>query len=491
MRWNNLYEQFCLFRLYFCKLALNCVFGAMFHDCNCYFMTMTMRCDNEIKNCCNTFNIQQHEINTSLCSMVQPLFKAIIGRAPPFFTQPLLSTTAQRLLSSTFFTQRPSERKVSQPKSFLFFFLRFSPLFTATTTVNCLSNHVANATNAEMPKDKENHSSNNNNNKQVHHYKSNNKDTAHNVNRHNKNHRKNKDIHFLSVVLSIPHPKKLCKHGEDASLQLTRALGVFDGVGSWNDDGIDPGKYTKKLSSLIEAHLYDNEHASISDAVQHAVFSNKLQGSSTICAAEVHGRKLRGLNVGDSALVVMREGREVFATRDQQHEFNYPYQVGYKEHGDLAHAQEFSFDLIEGDVVLLASDGLWDNVYRKDIAHIVRQHVTHPGDVPSLIEFEKEAQRQCNGVLREKSIRKDLSSTYKEVGKIIKKIALHLGTVAYGASQKNNGKTPFAAKARQVGEKWSGGKADDITIVIGMAVSAKDEKYRGRIEAICPNCTTR
>lgn len=302
---------------------------------------------------------------------------------------------------------------------------------------------------------------------------------------------KKDDIHFLSVVLSIPHPDKLCKHGEDASLQLTHALGVFDGVGSWITQGVDSGMYTKKLSALIEENFQGVEQMSISDAVQLAVMSNKLHGTTTVCVAEVYGRKLYGLNVGDSGLVVLREGKEVFSTSDQQHEFNYPYQVGYDQLKDLDLAEKFKYDLLEGDIVLLASDGLWDNVYKKHIESIVRKHVTRPEDAREMEELEgdfEEEVREQRGEVREKSIKTGLSVPNNKIGKAIKKIALELGTTAYIASRRSKGSSPFSKKARLEGWNMPGGKQDDITIIVGAAVSEKDEKYRECIEAICSQC---
>lgn len=303
----------------------------------------------------------------------------------------------------------------------------------------------------------------------------------------------NRDIHFLSVVVSIPHPDKMYKNGEDASLQLTRALGVFDGVGSWNKHGVDPGHYTKELSALVEDNLNGFEHMSISDAVQLAVLHNHLKGSSTICAAEVNGRTLHGLNVGDSGLVVIRDGREIFATNDQQHRFNHPYQVAYKKHNDLNQAQNFNVDLIENDIVVLASDGLWDNVYKRDILSIIQQHITPARDAPSVEYLEKQLIEEIHmkrGEIKQRGLRSELSAPYREFGKLVKKIALQLGTTAYNASQRVEGSSPFSKKARLEGQQRSGGKADDITIVVGAAVSAKDEKYRLCIEAVCSNHTS-
>lgn len=45
----------------------------------------------------------------------------------------------------------------------------------------------------------------------------------------------------------IPHPQKVAKGGEDAYYISSSLLIVADGVGGWNNQGIDPGLYSKFL----------------------------------------------------------------------------------------------------------------------------------------------------------------------------------------------------------------------------------------------------
>ena len=45
----------------------------------------------------------------------------------------------------------------------------------------------------------------------------------------------------------IPHPDKIQKGGEDAIYSDEKILVVADGVGGWNDVGIDPGLYSDEL----------------------------------------------------------------------------------------------------------------------------------------------------------------------------------------------------------------------------------------------------
>lgn len=54
-------------------------------------------------------------------------------------------------------------------------------------------------------------------------------------------------LHFDCAVCVIPHPSKADKGGEDAFFTHPFAIGVSDGVGGWNDAGIDPSLYSRAL----------------------------------------------------------------------------------------------------------------------------------------------------------------------------------------------------------------------------------------------------
>ncbi len=78
--------------------------------------------------------------------------------------------------------------------------------------------------------------------------------------------------------------------------------------------------------------------------------------------------------MGDSGYTVYRRVggvlEEIFHSEDLVHDFNLPYQVGTC--GDDprgAHCE--SHVLYHGDVIVLATDGLWDNVYPKEIKEVV------------------------------------------------------------------------------------------------------------------------
>lgn len=53
----------------------------------------------------------------------------------------------------------------------------------------------------------------------------------------------------------IPHPEKAHRGGEDAFFDSANVLAIADGVGGWNNQGIDPSKYSR---FLCEAYVLIN-----------------------------------------------------------------------------------------------------------------------------------------------------------------------------------------------------------------------------------------
>ncbi len=78
--------------------------------------------------------------------------------------------------------------------------------------------------------------------------------------------------------------------------------------------------------------------------------------------------------MGDSGYMIYRrvghELEEIFHSEDLTHDFNLPYQVGTSgDNPRTAHCD--SHVLYHDDVLVLATDGLWDNVFADEIKETV------------------------------------------------------------------------------------------------------------------------
>merc|ERR1712048_1281754 len=89
------------------------------------------------------------------------------------------------------------------------------------------------------------------------------------------------------------------------------------------------------------------------------------------------GAKLKAANVGDAGFRVIRSGEVVLASTPRQHQFDCPYQLGYKELVDYvntaADAELLEFPVKPGDIVVAGSDGLFDNVFDADIVRVATE----------------------------------------------------------------------------------------------------------------------
>ncbi len=99
-------------------------------------------------------------------------------------------------------------------------------------------------------------------------------------------------------------------------------------------------------------------------------------GASTAVVLTLEGRTgtLRGTHVGDSGFRVLRAGAVVHASQPQQHAFDCPLQLGCKKYipdtdtADAGITTEVA--LQAGDLLLVASDGLFDNVNPDEMLQI-------------------------------------------------------------------------------------------------------------------------
>ena len=160
-------------------------------------------------------------------------------------------------------------------------------------------------------------------------------------------------------------------------------------------------------------------------------------GSATFCMGKLDSDGIfRVANIGDSGFMVIRDGQILIESAEHQHRFNYPYQLGIGEDGK-PHGQDrpedaevYSMELESGDIIVMGSDGLFDNLWPKQI----------------LSYFD----------------------TYDLNPKINSEV---LAKLAYAESQKKDNFVPFfqrAKDARQPFASYRGGKEDDISVIVSV-----------------------
>lgn len=253
------------------------------------------------------------------------------------------------------------------------------------------------------------------------------------VGRHNL---RDRSYRFEFGVCNIPAVEKRYKGGEDGYYASSRLLVVADGVSFWNNFGIDPAIYAKELTF----HVQQNWKKSPSKFTHNpqklmkiAYDQTRVQGSSTlvIAALDSKSKRMNISYIGDSSYMILRLNRltgkyqKIFRSEEQQHKFNMPFQLGTNQDSPDT-AINNSHLLKKGDIVVVASDGLFDNLYDRQIVKMVNQ-------------------------LKDRSERT---------------IAKELGHSAFNFSLNTKYNSPFSRGARKSGMPFEGGKPDDITVIV-------------------------
>ena len=273
-------------------------------------------------------------------------------------------------------------------------------------------------------------------------------------------------VYEMSVV-SIPHPEKAAKGGEDAHFLGGMSMGVFDGVGGWATVGIDPGLYSSDLAKRVEDD--DLDGFGVVNSLKNAVRETNATGSSTACVIGLGdaGHRLVGVNVGDSGLIAVRNGEVVMRTKEQQHYFNCPYQLGTDSMDEVGMGDFVDWEIRKGDWIVMATDGLWDNVFEGEVLDcIARAQLRRKLPADDVDEEEAGDTGELSGHTLGKEWAVD------QVARELAKRALQVGLDTSAVS-------PFTINARKAGNCFMGGKLDDITVMVGRA--AQDGDGFGRI----------
>lgn len=146
---------------------------------------------------------------------------------------------------------------------------------------------------------------------------------------------------------------------------------------------------------------------------------------------------LESANLGDSGFLIIRDGQRHFLSKAQQHYFNCPYQltilpypISKKDQANMDHpgkADRKDIQLEPGDLILLATDGFWDNVPEEETLDYLSQHSPSLGNLSTL------------------------------ANSLVKAASTH--------SQNPRFLSPWAKGAREAGHRGVlGGKIDDITL---------------------------
>lgn len=172
-------------------------------------------------------------------------------------------------------------------------------------------------------------------------------------------------------------------------------------------------------------------------------------GSSTALVAVLRDGELSVAHLGDCMLAVVRDGKFVVRTEEMQHSFNFPYQLGpHSATTPRADAQMITERVVPGDIVILASDGLGDNLWDEEV----------------LMEVEQFVRGSQSGDSAEAPIaigeKREITGDPAVLGEALARRAK--------AAAGGNTDVPFGVRGRAAGFHFVGGKTDDISVVVAV-----------------------
>lgn len=272
------------------------------------------------------------------------------------------------------------------------------------------------------------------------------------------------------------------------------AFGVADGVGGWTDSGVDPADFSHGLCDYMAyaawTYLPDAKSPVLStrglmQKGYEAIANDETvkAGGSTACIgiAKEDG-SLEVANLGDSGFVQLRLNAVHNHSQPQTHAFNTPYQLSIIPQkmmaknaafgGEMLHdlpkdASVTKHSLRHGDVLVFATDGVWDNLSSQDILRIV-----------SRLMVGARAWEPTNEGIR---VRERLavftatappSAESHGISSLQSYLAVGITGEAKAASVNTKVDGPFAKEVQKYypGENWRGGKVDDICVVVAVVV---------------------
>lgn len=284
--------------------------------------------------------------------------------------------------------------------------------------------------------------------------------------------------------------------GED-SLMCTQmgtsgdlAIGVADGVGGWTENGVDPSLFSQalmfhaaKAASNSSAHpdRIDSDakgmtpEQMLADAFEKVLKEPMVvAGSATACILTMDSTKgvLRSANLGDSGFVVLRQGTGkqgvYYASPPQQLGFNTPLQLAklpkeWIQDGSISNmpkdAALWHCSLRHGDLIIVGTDGLFDNVDAKN-------------EIPQFAKFIKEKHHAAYTARTTKGDTADgkAPDTLDEDREFVQVLATNLMEYAKICQNTTTKQSPFEREAARHGIHYPGGKVDDVALVCCLVI---------------------
>ena len=200
-------------------------------------------------------------------------------------------------------------------------------------------------------------------------------------------------------------------------------------------------------------------------------------------AATVESRLTRTVSLGDSGFIHFRLNAVHHFSNPQTHAFNTPYQLSVIPPKVLAFSRLFggeqlsdspedsnntSYEVRHGDVIMFATDGVWDNLSAPELLKLVSRqmngsHAWKTGEKGTTVSESIHNLTQPGGFPKQHEDTLQTMLAVNVVGE----------TKAASMNTKRDG--PFAKEVQKFypNEDFHGGKVDDICVIVVIVVQDK------------------
>ncbi|KAI0154833.1 protein serine/threonine phosphatase 2C [Xylariaceae sp. FL1272] len=281
------------------------------------------------------------------------------------------------------------------------------------------------------------------------------------------------------------------------------AFGIADGVGGWEESGVDPADFAHSFCDYMASAAYEHKPEASEPPLSPRSLMQRgyddvrkdkaiyAGGSTASVAITSEDGKLEVANLGDSGFVQLRLNGVHTYSEPQTHAFNTPYQLSIVPASMLARAAAFGgaqlcdypkdadvtqHNLQHGDILIFASDGVWDNLFNQDILRIASRLMTGIGAWKASddgIQVADNLRRFTQAV----------DSAQRPVT-LQSALAIEIVSAAKAASTNQRLDGPFAKEVLKYypQENWHGGKIDDICVVVAVVSdSSKSPEVQSKL----------
>ncbi|KAL4802925.1 phosphatase 2C-like domain-containing protein [Aspergillus unguis] len=293
------------------------------------------------------------------------------------------------------------------------------------------------------------------------------------------------------------------------------AFAVADGVGGWAESRVDPADFSHALCDYMAQTALDWDQPAeqlrakslLQTAYDRIVADKSIRagGSTASVGIGLVDGRIELANLGDSGSVLLRQAAVHHYSIPQTHGFNTPYQLSIipqrmRQQASVfggAYLEDFPRDanatnlhMQHGDVLMLATDGVFDNLNNQDILKLVTGRMIHTGAWSASTSPNTGITPSDHETLKRLTGPEGLSSLISSSSKsasdkpatasnpqdsaftLQSLLAASIASEAKLASMDMRRDGPFAKEAQRYypGDYYRGGKVDDIAVVVIVAV---------------------